>query len=134
MTATEYMPLKYTGVPLREPTTRFGELLRRYRLRQRTSQLDLGMMAGLNASYISRLESGVRGVPSRECIDLIANALRLHTDERNELLYAAGYVVHDPLVAEALAILADATIPLAVRLRLRSDIAAVVAAARGGAA
>lgn len=121
-----------------QPVTMFGAILRQHRERRRLSQADLAALAGFDHSYPSRLESQIRR-PSRDAIIKLSTALRLSDDERDELLRAAGFASNDPVdpamavVAEALAILADATIPLAVRLRLRSDIAACVATARGGA-
>lgn len=41
-------------------STIFGEVLRRYRLREEISQEELAFLAGVDRSFISRLERGIR--------------------------------------------------------------------------
>lgn len=52
----------------------FAERLRHVRLGQHLSQEELGVLAGLDRTYISGLERGVRN-PTLKTIDRIADAL-----------------------------------------------------------
>jgi transcriptional regulator with XRE-family HTH domain len=71
-------------------TMEIAELLRRWRLRRRLSQLDLALQAGTTQRYVSFLERG-RSIPGRGMIVRLAEALEVPLRERNELLLAAGY-------------------------------------------
>ena len=68
----------------------FGELLRRWRMARRLSQLELGMEAGVSSRHISFIETG-RAKPSREMVIILAKVLDVPLRERNLLLHAAGY-------------------------------------------
>lgn len=76
----------------------FGQTLARLRAAQRLSQNQLAGRAGLNHSYISRLESGGRGDPSREVVEQCVTALGLEPTgaEADELRMSAGYLPADP--------------------------------------
>ncbi len=63
----------------------FGEMLKRCRLAAGLSQEELAERAGLSARGISDLERGIRRAPQRETIRLLADALRLSTEERTQL-------------------------------------------------
>lgn len=75
-----------------DPATSFGELLSCLRLATGVSQNALGREAGVNASYINRLERGERATPTREVVLALARALQTTPQERDHLLMAAGYV------------------------------------------
>ncbi len=77
---------------------RFGQTLTRLRTAQRLSQNQLAQRAGLNHSYISRLESGGRGDPSRVVVEQFVGALGLDASGRDadELRMAAGFLPVDP--------------------------------------
>ena len=69
---------------------RFGVLLREWRGRRHTSQLDLAMRAEISQRHVSFVESG-RARPSREMVLKLAAALEVPLRARNEMLVAAGY-------------------------------------------
>jgi transcriptional regulator with XRE-family HTH domain len=75
-----------------DPATSFGELLSCLRLATGVSQNALGREAGVNASYINRLERGERTTPTREVVLALARALQTMPQERDHLLVTAGYV------------------------------------------
>lgn len=75
------------GISAVTPTTNvFGAMLRRIRIERQMSQEDLAAIAGLSASYVSRLEAGVRN-PSRAKVLIIASALAV---DSAPYLIAAG--------------------------------------------
>lgn len=103
----------------REPATDFGIALARARVSQskKLSQSKLAELAGLDHSYISRLEAGDRAAPKPDTLERIIKALGLSQPEAEALRMAAGYMPADrstlyrtPLVGkldEALAIAPD---------------------------
>ena len=68
----------------------FGQLLRRWRVQRRLSQLDLAVEAEISTRHLSFIETG-RAQPSREMVLLLARALDVPLRDRNDLLTAAGY-------------------------------------------
>ena len=68
----------------------FGELLRRWRVQRRMSQLDLAVEAEISTRHLSFIETG-RAQPSREMVLLLARALDVPLRDRNDLLTTAGY-------------------------------------------
>ncbi len=68
----------------------FGELLRRWRVARRQSQLTLATEAEISSRHLSFLETG-RAQPSREMVLLLCSTLDVPLRERNSLLIAAGY-------------------------------------------
>lgn len=68
----------------------FGALLRGWRQRRRTSQLELALDAGISARHLSFVETG-RAQPSRGMVLRLAEQLAVPLRERNRLLLAAGY-------------------------------------------
>ena len=95
--------------------TTYGTLLRRYRERARLSQNALAQRTGHDASYLNRLESGDRGIPSYEIALCLARELAHSAEELDRLVFAAGYVPprlrrlgpNDRTVAAVLAVLTD---------------------------
>lgn len=77
----------------------FGSVLRDWRARRRTSQLDLALSSGVSARHISFLETG-RARPSRTMALRLARDLDVPIEARNEWLVAAGFAPlyrrHDP--------------------------------------
>ena len=67
-----------------------GKLLQRWRATRRLSQLDLSLDAGISTRHLSYVETG-RSRPSRDLIELLADALAVPLRERNTLLVAAGF-------------------------------------------
>lgn len=74
-----------------------GVLLRHWRDRRGTSQLDLSLDTGVSQRHISFIESG-RSVPGRQVLVAIAQALDIPLRDRNILMLAAGYA---PLYSES---------------------------------
>jgi transcriptional regulator with XRE-family HTH domain len=70
--------------------TPFGELLRHWRKKQGSSQLDLALMADVSQRHLSFLESG-RSAPTQEMILRLAGVLELSLRTQNLLLSAAGF-------------------------------------------
>ena len=68
----------------------FGAVLRDWRARRRTSQLDLALGAEVSARHVSFLETG-RARPSRSMVLRLARELDVPMDARNEWLVAAGF-------------------------------------------
>ena|SRR5579871_6642773 len=69
----------------------FPALLRIYRQRLGCSRNSLAHEAGVDPSYLTRLEHGDRAPPRQYIVEAIARALRLSAPERSRLLVAAGY-------------------------------------------
>ena len=72
--------------------TSFGNLLRDFRIRSELSQRALAQEAGIDTSYISRLESGDREVTSRSLALRLAAILDLAEEEVDLWLISAGYI------------------------------------------
>jgi tetratricopeptide (TPR) repeat protein len=83
------------------------------------TQAELAKKTKLAASDISRWETGQRGVPSRETILTIAEALGLNTEQTNELLISAEYLpilegsldLKNPALRSVASMLANPKIP-----------------------
>lgn len=118
-----------------DPATTFGDLLSCLRLAAQASQNALGRAAGVNASYINRLERGERTTPTREVVLALARALQATPTERDHLLFAAGYVPlalqqwgsADPTLAAIVRLLTDEEIPPATPSRVRAIVEALMA-------
>src|SRR5215831_6192698 len=81
------MPARH--VPTHAQVTRFGSLLRHWRMLRRMSQLDLALGAELSQRHLSFLESG-RARPSRGVVLRISEVLEVPLRHRNELLESVG--------------------------------------------
>lgn len=68
----------------------FGELLKKWRVVRRLSQLDMSLEADVSAKHISFLETG-RAKPSREMVLRLADVLNMPFINQNQLLAAAGF-------------------------------------------
>jgi transcriptional regulator with XRE-family HTH domain len=109
----------------------FGALLHALRQRAHLSQGALAKSAGIDPSYVNRLERGEREPPKREIVAALAAGLRLPPQEEDQLLVAAGHLPRalqelgplDPTITMVADILADAQIPLDQRRQFRQQIA-----------
>jgi transcriptional regulator with XRE-family HTH domain len=75
-----------------EEENRFGELLRRFRLTKGASQAGVAALAGMDRSYVNRLEAGERGAPAVPAVEALAQALNLTDPEADQLYAAAGHL------------------------------------------
>lgn len=80
------------GRDIDDPSTTFGELLSCMRLAVQLSQTALARAAGVNASYLNRLESGEWATPTHEVVVALARALDATPTERDQLLWLAGHL------------------------------------------
>jgi len=78
---------------------RFGQLLKQRRLAAGLTQEELAERAGLSVPSISNLERGVAHTPRKETLRLLADALGLTADEREELLSVARGGHPSPVVS-----------------------------------
>lgn len=103
----------------------FGVMLRRYRIAAGLSQEALGEQAGLTAQAISALERGLRRVPYRDTVTMLAAALALSAGESAALeatiTRRRGPIISRPL--QPLRLLPVAPTPLLGR---EAEIAAVL--------
>ncbi len=67
-----------------------GSLLREWRQRQRLTQLELALDAGVSARHLSFVETG-RSKPGRDMLLRVGERLEIPFRERNRLLLAAGH-------------------------------------------
>src|SRR5262245_716926 len=67
----------------------FGELLRRFRGVARLTQEELAERAGMSARAVSDLERGVHGLPRKDTLRLLLDALALSPADRASLTAAA---------------------------------------------
>ncbi|HEU0115246.1 MAG TPA: helix-turn-helix transcriptional regulator [Thermomicrobiales bacterium] len=94
----------------------FGPLLTELRLARGMAQRALAVTSDADASTISRIEKGERGV-SRELVERLADALAATPEERLRLLRAAGFL---PPLVESL--LAEPELAMLTALFKRSDL------------
>jgi len=74
-----------------------GHRLRELRLAKDLTHAQVGEAAGISRSYVSRLESGEVGLPSRDVLRRLAAVLGT---SRDDLLRAAGYLEPHPTVVD----------------------------------
>lgn len=74
----------------REPCETVADVLKALRTSRRLSMNRLARRVGVDHSFVSRIESGGRGV-SRAILERFADALRATDAERERLLMSAGY-------------------------------------------
>lgn len=74
----------------------FGPALRTWRRARGLSQLDLALAAGSSPRHVSFLETN-RARPSREMVQMLADAMVLPRAARNALLVAAGFAPMFPV-------------------------------------
>jgi transcriptional regulator with XRE-family HTH domain len=78
------------GTAADSAASRFGDMLRHWRVARRMSQLALATEGGISPRHLSFLETG-RARPSREMVSLLAGVLDVPLRDQNVLLIAAGY-------------------------------------------
>jgi transcriptional regulator with XRE-family HTH domain len=109
----------------------FGTLLQSFRRRAGLSQGALAKLAGIDPSYVNRLERGEREPPKREIVKALITALQLPPDDADRLLVAAGHLPRalqrlgplDPTIMLVADILSDERIPATERRQFRQQIA-----------
>src|SRR5688572_24015743 len=69
--------------------TGFGDLLRRYRIAAGLTQEELAERAGVSTRGISDLERGARGLPRKDTLQMLLQALDLFPSDRDALVAAA---------------------------------------------
>src|SRR5215212_5926720 len=69
--------------------TGFGELLRHYRMAAGLTQEELAERAGVSTRGISDLERGARGLPRKDTLQMLLQALDLSPSDRDALVAAA---------------------------------------------
>ncbi len=89
--------------PTTTPPTAFAERLRHYRELYGRSQSQLAKRAGVDHSYISRLESGLRP-PTRAAIERLVVALGSDDKERRLLFASAGFLPEKPQMSSAVGV------------------------------
>lgn len=73
---------------LDDPAASFADLLAGFRERAGLSQVALGRRAGVDASYLNRLESGERRVPTPDLLGALVAALDLDPPEADRLWWS----------------------------------------------
>jgi len=112
----------------------FGELLRRYRMARGINQAGLATRAGLDRSYVNRIEAGERGAPTEEATEGLARALELSDAEADRLFAAAGLLPRslrtlgagDATILLLAQKLTDARLTPAARAALRATVETIV--------
>lgn len=74
---------------------RFGDLVRCYRLRAGLTQRELARCAGLDFTYLSKIERSRVPPPTRDMVEAVAKASNLSASEREGLVAAAGKIPID---------------------------------------
>ena len=113
-----------------EEAAPFGELLRRYRMERGLNQAGLAARAGLDRSYVNRIEAGERGAPTEAGTEALARALELSDPEADRLFAAAGLLPRslrtlgaaDPTILLLAQRLTDARLTPAARAALRATV------------
>jgi transcriptional regulator with XRE-family HTH domain len=114
--------------------TAFGDALAVARQRGGLSQHALARQAGVDASYINRLERGERQAPDAATITKLATALGLDQTGVDALMVAGGGLpgalaragALDPTVLLLADVLSDPAIPAAERQNLRAILTLLV--------
>lgn len=112
----------------------FGEVLRQLRTERGVSQAGVAARAGMDRSYVNRIEAGERGVPAVPAVEALIGALQLSPAEGDRLLAAAGILPralralgpNDPTVLLLAERLTDGALSPAARIALRATIEAII--------
>lgn len=116
------------------PARHFGNVLRELRQQRGISQAAVATRAGVDRSYINRLEAGERGAPAPTTVEAFATALALSPTETDTLLAAAGLLPRslqalgptDPTILLLAQRLTDPRLSLGARATLRITIETVL--------
>ncbi|KPK42909.1 MAG: hypothetical protein AMJ78_00675 [Omnitrophica WOR_2 bacterium SM23_29] len=72
---------------------KFGDKIRELRKRIRLSQEQLAERAGIEVTYLSKLECNkTKSRPNEKTIESLANALNLSEEEKNDLFFLASRI------------------------------------------
>ena len=112
----------------------FGEALRQFRVARGASQSALAAAAGMDRSYVNRLEAGERGAPAPAAVEALVAALELSGAEADRLRAAAGLLPRplrllgptDPTVLLLAERLTDPGLSEAARSALRAAVESIV--------
>ena len=115
-------------------TLSFGETLRRFRVAKGWSQAAVAALAGMDRSYVNRLEAGERGAPAQPAVEALAAALELEPQEADQLFVAAGLLPQslralgpaDPTITLLAQRLTDPALSAASRAALRATIGLIL--------
>src|ERR687897_100949 len=105
--------------------TSFGDLLRRHRIAAKLTQEALAERAGLSTRGVSDLERGARGLPRKDTLRLLLQALDLSPADRAALIAAARRPPATPLGGVQADRLSGLPVPLTPLVGREADIAAV---------
>jgi transcriptional regulator with XRE-family HTH domain len=116
--------------PVSDEPAAFGELLRQLRAARGVSQAALAGQAGMDRSYVNRLEAGERGAPGPEATEALARALDLSDAEADRLFASAGLLPRslrtlgaaDPTILLLAQRLTDPRLSVAARAALRATV------------
>jgi transcriptional regulator with XRE-family HTH domain len=78
-----------------DPEPRFGELVKLYRLRAGLTQRQLARHAGLDFTYLSKIERSRVPPPTRDMVEAVAKASNLSAAELEGFVAAAGKLAVD---------------------------------------
>lgn len=108
----------------------FGQVLKELRLARGLSQAAVATRAGVDRSYVNRLEAGERAAPGQAAVEALAEALQLTDAEADRLLATAGLLPRslqrlgagDPTLLLLAQRLTDSRLSPAARAALRATI------------
>ncbi|HEX2035535.1 MAG TPA: helix-turn-helix transcriptional regulator [Chloroflexota bacterium] len=112
----------------------FGQLLRELRVARGVSQATLAGRAGVDRSYVNRLETGERGAPAAAVLEALIAGLQVTEAEAERLRGAAGVLPRalqalgpaDPTLLRLAERLVDPTLSQGARDALRATVEAIV--------
>ena len=112
----------------------FGAVLRSLRTARGFSQAAVAARAGIDRSYVNRMEAGERGAPAGPAVEALIGALQLDPAEADRLTAAAGLLPRalrrlgpdDPTVLLLAERLTDPALSAGARAALRTTVEAVV--------
>lgn len=114
----------------------FSTLLTDFRVRSGKTGAKVAREAGIDASYLSRLERGEREPPRLEVITALARELQLTPEQHSSLLVAAGHPALefqelglDATLIGVARVLSHTGVGLATKEAVRKGIEAIVALA-----
>ncbi|MGH2560876.1 MAG: helix-turn-helix domain-containing protein [Thermomicrobiales bacterium] len=110
----------------------FGRLLAELRAARGWSQAKLAKTAGLDQSFVSRLEAGSRA-PERETVLSLLDALESPPFERERLLSSVGFrseALDDPLLSDLVQLLIDPELPAETAHEIRTLLRMAIAHGR----
>ncbi len=112
----------------------FGEVLRQLRSARGVSQAAVAAGAGMDRSYVNRIEAGERGAPALPAVEALIGALQLSPAEGDRLMAAAGLLPRalralgpdDPTILLLAQRLTDGALSQASQTSLRATIESII--------